>query len=157
MSHEASRAVSVDPGPVPTTPAPAKTARLQATLAPAAKLFREYFTPLSAASLLGVIAIMLACVALWDVDWLRPYLVAGGAGLAAFLGPIPGIISAEARNKWLASVVVAALITIGTWIAARDLDERLDQAAAHEKFVLAALRDLPPQGRSSLFLVTPRK
>ncbi len=124
-------------------------------------LVRRYFTPLSALSLIGVIAIFAVCFVLWEVAWLRPLLAAGGAGLAAFLGPIPGIISPEARTKWLASVIVAALITVGSWLAARDLSDRLELAEksgqAHDNFALAVLRDLPPQSRLGLFSVAPRK
>lgn len=126
-----------------------------------AEVFRRYFTPLSASSLVGVIVIFLACVALWDVAWLRPYLAAGGAGLAAFLGPIPGIISPEARSKWLASIVVAAVITVGTWLATRDLEDRLDTAvdsgAAHDAFVAGVLGDLSPAGRQELFRTAPHR
>lgn len=70
---------------------------------PIAAFLTRQFSPLSAPSLLGVLIVFLVCVALWEIAWLRPYLAAGGAGLAAFLGPIPGIISPDSRSKWLAS------------------------------------------------------
>ena len=123
-------------------------------------LFRRYFTPLSAGSLVGVVLIFALCVVLWDVAWLRPYLAAGGAGLAAFLGPIPGIISPEARSKWLASIVIAAAITVGTWMATRDISDRLafaEQARVqHDDFMRAALAKLGPEARPALFTAAAR-
>lgn len=150
--------------------------------AAALEIFGQYVSPLSALTLLGVIAIFALCVTLWDVGWLRPYLAAGGAGLAAFLGPIPGIVSPESRTKWLLSIFVAALITAGTWLATRDLEDRLDGMreaaldaeraataareataaareadAAHDAFVTKVLIGLPPAGRKGLFESAPRK
>lgn len=175
MTNEASTPIAAADGAAPSatapesaTPAAIRASGMSLWWQPVADVFRRYFTPLSALSLFGVIVIFVACIALWEVAWLRPFLAAGGAGLAAFLGPIPGIISPEARTKWLASVVVAAIITVGSWLAARDLSERLDLAEhdgaaaratglAHDNFTLAVLRDLPPQSRLGLFSVAPKK
>jgi hypothetical protein len=170
MTIEAAAPLAAPSGPaVPDAPPPAKPSfAARAWDHPAAAWLRRYFTPLSALSLVGVIAIFAVCFLLWEVAWLRPFLAAGGAGLAAFLGPIPGIISPEARTKWLASIIVAALITAGSWLATQDLSNRLEVAEAdglaaretnqaHDNFVLAVMRDLPPQSRIGLFSVAPRK
>lgn len=102
-------------------------------------LFAAYFTPLSAATVGVVVAILVICILLWEVTWLRPFLAAGGAGAAAFLGPLSGIISPEARTKWLSSILIAALIAVFTWFAAADLDTRLD--ASNEALHLAEARN----------------
>jgi hypothetical protein len=101
-------------------------------------LFAAYFTPLSAATVGGVVAILIACILLWDVSWLRPYLAAFGAGAAAFLGPLSGIISPEARTKWLSCILIAGLIAVFTWLGAADLDARLDAAEARNTSYLRA-------------------
>lgn len=141
---------------------------------------RAVVSPPAALTLAGVIGIFVLCFVLWDIAWLRPYLAAGGAGLAAFLGPIPGIISPELRAKWLASIFVAAIITAGTWLATRDLEHKLDGAeqaalaaeratvraeraaaealaadAAHDAFVTKVLIALPPAAREALFKTAP--
>lgn len=97
-------------------------------------LFAAYFTPLSAATVGGVIIILFACILLWEIAWLRPYLAAIGAGLAAFLGPLSGIISPEARTKWLASILIAGMIAVFTWFGAADLDSRLEASSNALKF-----------------------
>ncbi len=152
-------------------PVPVKPVRLPI------EFLRRYLSPLSALTLAGVVSIFVLCAALWDIAWLRPYLAAGGAGLAAFLGPIPGIISPESRVKWLASVLVAALITAGTWLATQDLEgklssaegdlhsaerrvidaDRATQAAhaidqAHDAFVGKTLAELPANARDAVFI-----
>lgn len=75
-----------------------------------------------------VTAILVTCIALWDVVWLRPVLATAGAGLAAFLGPIPGIISPETRSKWLVTIFVSALIAAATWFATKDLEVQLRES-----------------------------
>jgi|CXWL01.1.fsa_nt_gi hypothetical protein len=102
-------------------------------------LFAAYFTPLSAATVGAVVAILIFCILLWEVTWLRPYLAAGGAGVAAFLAPLSGIISPEARTKWLSSILIAALIAVFTWFGAADLDTRLD--ASNDALHLAETRN----------------
>jgi len=82
-----------------------------------------------------VIAIFLFCALMWNSPWLRPALATGGAGLAALLGPIPGMLSPNASRKWLSTALVAALIAAGTWFATRDLDDRL-RAAESEHTLL---------------------
>ncbi|NOT41136.1 MAG: hypothetical protein HOP13_11640 [Alphaproteobacteria bacterium] len=101
-------------------------------------LFAEYFTPISAATVGIVVAILIVCILLWEVPWLRPYLAAFGAGAAAFLGPLSGIISPEARTKWLASILIAGLIAVFTWLAAADLDARLDASETRNASYLRA-------------------
>lgn len=100
-------------------------------------------------TIVSVVAILIVCIALWDVVWLRPIIATVGAGLAAFLGPIPGIISPETRSKWLVTVVVSGLIAAATWFATKDLEVQLRQSeearlalgtrVAAQKDALAAL------------------
>jgi hypothetical protein len=87
--------------------------------------FAEHFTPISAATVGAVVVILVLCILLWDVTWLRPYLAAFGAGAAAFLGPLSGLISPEARTKWLSSILIAGLIAVFTWFGAANLDAQL--------------------------------
>jgi hypothetical protein len=75
---------------------------------------------------------------LWEVTWLRPYLAAFGAGAAAFLGPLSGIISPEARTKWLSSILIAGLIAAFTWFGTADLDARLKTAETRNTSYLRA-------------------
>ncbi|MBI1210176.1 MAG: hypothetical protein GC190_01830 [Alphaproteobacteria bacterium] len=118
--------------------------------APSASLFKRvnasirkhtarYLNLASAVTLLAVASILFLCVALWDIDWLRPILATAGAGLAAFLGPIPGIISPEARSKWLVTIFVSALIAAGTWFATQDLANRLEASEAQRLALNARL------------------
>ena len=97
----------IDPGPADRAQAPSTEMPSKAD-ATALRIirhqFEKLFTPLSAATLLAVVAMFAACVFLWEISWLRPFLAAAGSGVAAFLGPIPGIISPEARTKWLGSI-----------------------------------------------------
>lgn len=79
-------------------------------------------------TILVVTAILVVCIALWDVVWLRPILATAGAGLAAFLGPIPGIISPETRSKWLVTIFVSGLIAAATWFATKDLELQLRES-----------------------------
>ena len=39
-----------------------------------------------------VIGIFLFCAFMWNSTWFRPSLATGGAGLAALLGPFPGML-----------------------------------------------------------------
>jgi len=79
----------------------------------------------SALTIVVVACIFILCGSLWQFESLRPILATAGAGLAAFLGPIPGIISAEARSKWLVTIFVSALIAAGTWFATQDLADQV--------------------------------
>jgi len=63
---------------------------------------------------------------LWHLHALRPYLAGFGAGLAAFLGPLPGLLSPESRGKWLISVGMAAVIGLGTWYVSDQLQREKD-------------------------------
>lgn len=87
-----------------------------------------YLAPSTIIIFAAVAAIFILCLLMWNIAWLRPYVVAGGAGLAAFLGPIPGIVTPESRSKWLISILVAAAITAGTWLATQDLEDKLGVA-----------------------------
>lgn len=74
--------------------------------------------------LIALLIIFVACASFWRIVWLRPYLAAAGGGMAAFLGPIPGLLSAETRDRWLLAAVIAAFIALGTWFTTNDLDAK---------------------------------
>ncbi|MEQ1755161.1 MAG: hypothetical protein ABL973_13630 [Micropepsaceae bacterium] len=123
----------------------------------------RYLNLWSILTLTSVVAILLVCIALWDVVWLRPTLATIGAGLAAFLGPIPGIISPEIRAKWLVTIGVSALIAAGTWFATQDLANQLqaskdEQLAlnlrleAHKAGFVDLLKYTSPQAEEAVFL-----
>lgn len=121
----------------------------------------RYFNLWSVLTLLAVLAILLLCALLWDLVEVRPLLATVGAGLAAFLGPIPGIISPELRNKWLVSIFVSAAIAAGTWFATQDLANHLqeskEQASAleerleqHKKGLVFLLAKATPETMASV-------
>ncbi len=99
----------------------------------------RYLNLWSVLTLMSVTAILLTCIALWDVVSLRPVLATIGAGLAAFLGPIPGIISPEIRAKWLVTIGVSALIAAGTWFATQDLANHLQSSTEEVRALQARL------------------
>lgn len=123
----------------------------------------RYLNLWSVLTLASVVAILLICIGLWDVVWLRPTLATIGAGLAAFLGPIPGIISPEIRSKWLVTIGVSALIAAGTWFATQDLanqlqsskDESRDMSVrfeAHKEGFVDLLKNTSPEAVEAVFL-----
>lgn len=121
----------------------------------------RYLNLWSVLTLLAVLAILLLCVLLWDLVEVRPLLATVGAGLAAFLGPIPGIISPELRSKWLVTIFVSAAIAAGTWFATQDLANHLqeskDQTSAlegrleqHKKGLVLLLAKATPETMASI-------
>lgn len=136
-------------------------AMLQRLNAAIRNLTGRYFNLWSVLTLLAILTIFLLCALLWDVVEVRPLLATVGAGLAAFLGPIPGIISPELRNKWLVSIFVSAAIAVGTWFATQDLANHLqeskDQASAlaerldqHKKGLVLLLAQATPEAMASV-------
>jgi len=74
----------------------------------------------------------LTCIALWRFHAIRPFLAGAGAGLAAFLAPLPGFLTPDTRGKWFIAIFLASLIGVGTWYSTdaieqerRQLDRRL--------------------------------
>ena len=123
----------------------------------------RYLNLWSVLTLMSVAAILLICIALWDVVSLRPVLATIGAGLAAFLGPIPGIISPEIRAKWLVTIGVSALIAAGTWFATQDLANHLQSSAdevralqarieSHKAGFVELLKYTTPAAEEAVFL-----
>lgn len=77
-----------------------------------------------------LLAIPIACVFLWRYQALRPYLTGIGAGLAAALAPVPGLVAPEARGKWLFTIGIASLIGVATWYSGDQVErerQRLDR------------------------------
>jgi hypothetical protein len=91
-----------------------------------------------------------ACVWLWQVEWLRPWLAGSGAALVALLGPIPGLLSPEARGKWLVLVGVAALIGVGTWYASKYEEGERDEARYDLLFSETLLKQIPADVQNEL-------
>lgn len=116
----------------------------------------RYMNLWSVLTLAAVALIIVVGALLWDRVDLRPALATIGAGLAAFLAPIPSIISPDLRGKWLVSILVSALIAAGTWFATLDLANHLqeskDQVAQlsqrldrHKDAVFTLLRTAKPE------------
>jgi hypothetical protein len=73
-------------------------------------------------AVVGSLVLILGTSALlWRFEALRPYIAAFAAALAAFLAPIPGLLTPETRGKWLFTVGVAAAIGLGTWYSSEIL------------------------------------
>ena len=64
--------------------------------------------------LLLIIAI---CASLWHFRLLRPYLAGLGAGLGAFLTPLPALIQPETRGKWQFAIALSCVVGLGTWFS----------------------------------------
>jgi hypothetical protein len=62
----------------------------------------------------------------WRFDMFRPYIVGIAAGLAAFLAPIPGLLTPETRGKWVIAIFISAFIGVGTWYSADTLEREKD-------------------------------
>jgi hypothetical protein len=103
---------------------------------------------------LGVPAVLMlligVCFWLWHIEWLRPWLAGIGAALVAILGPIPGLLSPETRLKWLALVVVAALIGGGTWYISKYMEDQEQEAQYREHFSESLLNQIPPIMKNEL-------
>jgi len=113
-------------------------------------LKRWIFNPYFLVSV-GFVAVALASVLLWHHESLRPIMVGVGAGLAAFLAPIPGLLTPKMRGKWIIAIFLSALIGLGTWYSTdhlqderQDLDQRLE--AQHDSFE-SAIKDLAPEAQ----------
>lgn len=71
----------------------------------------------------SLIVVFTAAALLWRFPTLRPYLVGFATAMAAFLGPLPGLLSPETRGKWLFAVCVAAVIGFGAWYSSDQLEK----------------------------------
>jgi hypothetical protein len=88
-----------------------------------------------ALALCAVAAIFALCAVLWRFEPLRPVLTTLGAASGAFLSPLPGLLTPETRGKWLIAIAISAIITAGTWFAAKNLEDNL--AATREEVSVA--------------------
>jgi|GEM_PF-4885912 len=120
-----------------------------------------------AAAVVLVLAVLVVCVWLWQIAWLRPALATAGAAVAAFAGPIPALLTPELRGKWLFAVVIAACTAAGVWFATKDLQDRLDRSAADSQdlsnrlegvmvWVGDTIRQEPPEQRAAFLLAAGR-
>jgi hypothetical protein len=75
------------------------------------------------------VMIVAVCVLLWRFPPLRPFLAGFGAGAAAFLAPLPGLLTPAVRGKWLIAVGVASVIGLGTWYSSNTIEEERDSLA----------------------------
>jgi hypothetical protein len=92
--------------------------------------FLKHWAVLAALALVLVIA---AAAWLWHFPTLRPYLVGLATAMAAFLGPLPGLLSPKTRGKWLMAVGVAAVIGLAAWYSSDQLEKerkRLEKEAS---------------------------
>jgi hypothetical protein len=120
-----------------------------------------------AIAIILLLAVLLACVWLWQISWLRPFLATAGAAVAAFAGPIPALLTPELRGKWLFAVVIAACTAAGVWFATEDLQDRLNRTAAENfdtskrldgttAWVGDAVRQESPEQRATFLLAAGR-
>lgn len=104
----------------------------------------------------ATLVICTLCIGLWSNEAWRPALAALGAGSAAFLGPLPGLLSPETRGKWIYAIAISALITAGTWFATNSLGEQVQQLSTRTTYQRTALqtltRELPTPAQDEIFL-----
>jgi hypothetical protein len=78
-------------------------------------------------TILGLISlIVLICMSLWHFGWLRPYLAGLGAGLGAFITPLPALLEPGTRGKWQIAVGLACIVGLGTWYSADKIQRERD-------------------------------
>jgi hypothetical protein len=103
---------------------------------PAKHWLAPYFKILKHRAVLAALGLVLTIIAaawLWHFPTLRPYSVGFATAMAAFLGPLPGLLSPETRGKWLIAVGVAAVIGLGAWYSSDQLEKerkRLEKEAS---------------------------
>ena len=81
---------------------------------------------------LALALLLIIAAWLWHFPALRPYLLGLATGMAAFLGPLPGLLSPKTRGKWFIAVGVAAVIGLGAWYSSYQLEKernRLEKEA----------------------------
>ena len=102
----------------------------------------------------GAVAVLFlmasVCVWLWHIEWLRPWLASFGTALVALVGPIPGLLSPEARSKWLVLVAVAALVGVGTWYATMYEENAREDARYDASFSESLLKRVRPDASAEL-------
>jgi hypothetical protein len=77
---------------------------------------------------LGIVLLTaVIAISLWHFHGLRPYLAGFGAGVAAFLAPLPGLLTPKMRGKWLLAIGIACLIGLGAWYSADDIERKKDR------------------------------
>jgi hypothetical protein len=109
--------------------------RLADHLKPVKHWLAQHFKFLKHWAVLAVLALaLLITIAawLWHFPALRPYLVGLATAMAAFLGPLPGLLSPKTRGKWLIAIGVAAVIGLGAWYSSDQLEKernRLEREA----------------------------
>jgi hypothetical protein len=84
-----------------------------------------------------ILLIVVVCMSLWHFGWLRPYLAGLGAGLGAFITPLPALLEPGTRGKWQIAVGLACVVGLGTWYSAdaiqRERDHLESQAVQIER------------------------
>jgi hypothetical protein len=129
----------------------------------APKAQSRFFGRWTSGILITIIAIFATCALLWHAIGLRPYVAAFGAGLATFLSPMPGLLSPEARGKWLVAIIVSPLVGLGTWYATHELEEERSNLKSQETSLemrlaqnnsafVSIIAGLPPETRDKVFL-----
>lgn len=120
--------------------------------------------------IVSVLIIIGLSVWLWRFPALRPYISGFGAGLAAFLAPMPGFLTPETRGKWLIAIGVTALIGLGTWFSTdyvqrekdrvqqerdrvqRERDRSRESAHLQQEFFTTTIKNLPAKEQSEFLL-----
>jgi hypothetical protein len=86
------------------------------------RLFGRWWTVL-----VLILLIVLVGMSLWRFGWLRPYLAGLGAGLAAFIAPLPALIEPGTRGKWWIAVGLACIVGLGTWFSTDAIQREKDR------------------------------
>jgi hypothetical protein len=106
--------------------------------------------------LVFVLLIVAVCMSLWGFQFLRPLLAGFGAGIAAFLAPLPGLMTPESRGKWLVAIGLACLIGLGTWYSSDAIERERDHLERKTAIFESAIRALQTEGTQKLVLVEAR-
>jgi hypothetical protein len=104
----------------------------------------------------GLIAVLGLGVWLWEIDWHRSALVGIGAGLVAFLGPLPGLLTPEARERWLVLVFVSCLIGLGSWYSFERVEQEKREIEGDLAFEHRLLERVPTESKDAICLAAAR-
>ena len=105
-------------------------------------------------------AIVAAGVSLWRVTPLHPYIIGLGAGMAALLAPLPGLVRPQTKGKWQLAVAIAAVVGVGVWFGANKMAAAKEVAElrmeTQRQSVQMALATLPRVARDAFILSVTR-
>lgn len=118
---------------------------------------RSFSQPSAVLVAVGITAAIVAAgVSLWHVIALHSYIIGVGAGMAAFLAPLPGLVRPQAKGKWHMAVALSAVIGLGVWFGADSMAEARESAErrldTQRRSTEIALMNLPAPARDAVIL-----